>query len=480
MIFKKSLYPSCICMILLTIPLVLSRSDFQDDMYRSTSGYTDFWFENARPLSVWLYRFLHQGFITPDTSPLNFVLAMFIILSSGVLIAQKISPEHGSVPRLCIPILFMSSPFLTSILSYKYDSLTASTALLIAAIVPIYNYKKKFLDIIIGTILLVIMFCLYQPALSLMVGLMGVSLISGNRNEKTSHKIEHLTLSSIKIIISFILYKHFIADNFLNDYYKQSGTLIELNQNFAQSISFNIVNYSKNLSLFLLNPYIFTPTLLGLILILLDSFIFRTHRSALLIISFILVAIGALGCNIILRSPSFQGREMLGMPALLILIVLLLCQSKFKRFAPPVAVAITLGVFLTNLVLSYTFLNYKDAIKDRDSLVVAAVNSSIENYGVGNINKIRIDESSFFNTKKMNVIQIAHPIISRMIYDKGPSSTWYFRALINEESGIDFPISKLDTNGYNPDFRTCFTSSSLTDASLNIRFEKNCLVHNNI
>ena len=474
MIDKKLLYPSFFCMVLLTIPLILSRSDFQDDMYRSTSGYTDFWFENARPLSVWIYRLIHQGIITPDTSPLNFIIAMLIIFASGILIAHKIAHENIRLPSACITIIFMSSPFLTSILSYKYDSLTASISLFIASIVSLCNYRKTLIDIIMGSILLVIMFCIYQPALSLMVGLMGIKILSGIGKESDSHQIKYLFLSSIKIIIAFIFYKHFIADSLLNDYYKHSGSLIKLNQDPVKSLTTNILNYAKNLSLFLSSPYILTPSILGVALIVIDMIICRTKRSPLVAASFILVLIGSLGCNIILQSPSFQGREMLGAPALIIFLIILTSQSKLKRFGTVLAVTITSGVFTTNLVLSYVFLNYKDALEDRDKLVVAAVKSSIEHYGVSNIKKVNIDELSFFKTKKMNVIESGHPIISKMIYDNGPSSTWYFRALISEESGIEFPISKLDIKNFNPDFRTCFTTSSLKDASLNIRFEKNC------
>lgn len=107
-ISKFYLMPMIIA-IFIAIPLVLSRSDYQDDMYRTTSGYTDFWFENARPLSVWIYRIINQNYVTPDTTPLNFIISITILLVSSLFLSKKISDKKEI--RICSSILFMSTPF---------------------------------------------------------------------------------------------------------------------------------------------------------------------------------------------------------------------------------------------------------------------------------------------------------------------------------------------------------------------------------
>lgn len=455
------------------IPLVLSRFDYQDDMYRTTSGYTDFWFSNGRPFSVWIYRILNQGSITPDTTPLNFILSIAILLLAGFILSNKISSNN--LVRVCCAIIFISTPFLTSILSYKYDCLTVSIALFLAVIFNTLEIRSFIFNIAVKIIIIFSIFCIYQPAISMAFGIIGLTILSRRESFNIKSEIYNIALKSAIIALSFVLYKNIISDPYLGDFYKSQGQLIKPNHLFISVLMENVKGYLYNVYLFIKYPYILVPLIISFFSC---CFIVSTSNNKLkcqilLSLPFILVAIT--GCNIILENAAFQAREMLGVQCFIIGVFLILGKAKNKNLIKINLVLLTLGVFITNTTISYTYLNYKDEMERRDQLILSDINKVIINYGADNIIKTYLFYNIAPKSKKQLNMETAYPIINKMIYNKEFSSVWYAQGYLGEENEINLNMEQKHGNVTDPQFRTCFTSSKLIEGTLYLSIEKNCI-----
>lgn len=463
------LIPTIACF-LISIPLILSRSDYQDDMYRTTSGYTDFWFENARPLAVWIYRIINQGHITPDISPLSFILSLIIILISGLIISDVTFNNKNL--KICSTILFFSSPFLTSILSYKYDCLTVSIAILLAVIYGTYQTKRKILLFTIRMVLIFSIFCIYQPVISLVLGLIGLTII--NQKNGVYETIRSILEKTSPIAISFIVYKKTISDIFLNEYFKVQGKIISPDMAGLRLMKENIIGYIHVINNFLLEPYVITPLILCSVYAIINLITIKDRK---LIISVIaatpFIFFSFVSCNVILQNAAFQAREILGFPIIFICIMKII-NAKQKPRLLPIVFILTSGVFITNTVVSYTYLNFKDEMARRDLSITNDIKSTLNHYGIDNIKRINIIYSKTPYTDKQSNMATAYPIINNMIYDNGFSNLWYAKAYISEIYGIKIPmtesLSSSDLSGY----KTCSSNSSFNHGTVTLSIVKNC------
>ncbi|MBW4276471.1 glucosyltransferase domain-containing protein [Escherichia coli] len=461
--------------ILYLIPLILTRSDFQDDMYRSTSGVPDFWFENGRPLSVWLYRILNQGLFSPDISPLNFIASIFILLIASIIISKKVSHPDDHITQLNVSIIFLSSPFLLAILSYKYDSIPVSLSLLMASVFTLIKFKDIFIRTAVNIALIIGILSLYQPALSLIIGLIGINLLGVKSKSDVKPYLKDALYLIFCLAIGFIAYKLTISDHMLSENYKRSGSLLPISLQSIPKLETNILGYFDNLYSFLSYPYILFTSITISIYAGISILFKRNHESLIFILALPFILVASLGCNIILNKPAFQAREMLGVPCLFIFMVLTLSNLHFKKLSTFLSILLTCGVLITTLTISYSFLNYKDEIARRDKQYVNDINASILHYGVDNVKRIKITYKKPDLTNKENAFLAAYPILSRMIYDRGFSSYWYSNAIIKEENNINIPISETHDDFNDQMFKTCFSKSKLSEGTMSITFGHYCI-----
>lgn len=470
-ISKFYLIPMIIA-IFIAIPLVLSRSDYQDDMYRTTSGYTDFWFENARPLSVWIYRIINQNYVTPDTTPLNFIISITILLVSSLFLSKKISDKKEI--RICSSILFMSTPFLTSILSYKYDCLTVSIAIFLAVFFNILELSNKIILFIIRVVTVFSIFCIYQPVIALAFGIVGLMITSGT-DEIKKHITSALT-KTLSIFIGFVIYKKTISDIYLSEHYKNLGKIISIDNNTLSKIFFNITGYSKLIYNFISEPYIMVPLIISSIYALRNVIILRGSNGFVrFTIAAPFIFTSAIGCNIILQNPSFQAREMLGFPCLMIFITLLSWNKKERAKTSYIIYTLTLGVLITNTMISYTYLNFKDEMFRRDTYITNDIKSAINHYGIENVKSIELVYSKTPYTDKQYNMAKAYPSIMDMIFNNGFANLWYAQGYLSSINNIKIPMREVRTDIETPDFKTCSSDSTIKDKIMKISIKNNCL-----
>lgn len=385
--------------------------------------------------------------------------------------SEKISKDNLS--KVCITVLFISTPFLTSILSYKYDSLTVSIALLASVLFGIIKLRNCFATDVLRLLLAISIFCLYQPVVSMAFGVIGLMILKDKGSNNIKIVIKDTARKSATIIIGFFIYKKTISDIYLSEYYKQQGEILKINKESIESVIHNMSGYILLIKDFIANPYILIPLIICLTLCvftLIKNAKFLLHT--LLAIPFIFVA--TIGCNFILKSPAFQARELMGFACLFISIVIFSSSEKNGILSKYLIPTLSIGVFITNTLISYTFLNYKDEIARRDSNILSDINIAINHYGISEIKKINLLYSPLQPSKKQENMESAYPIINKMIFEKGFSSTWYAKAFLSEENEINFPMEQGYEKIILPDFKTCFTDSKLTDGTMYLSIRKNC------
>lgn len=470
---KYSLFTFFLALMIL-IPLIMSRSDFQDDMYRTTSGYTDFWFENARPISVWIFRIINQGYVTPDISPLTYILSFMILFLSGRFLATKITKNNDNFLKNIITIIFLSSPFLTAILSYKYDCLPVSVAISIAVMVTFLKLKSSILKIIIQSLSLFIIFSIYQPVLAIFIGILGLKLLNTDSLTEVKEELIQTSYSLISIILSFFIYKKIIADNYLNDFYKSRGSIVHITKNGFEILIKNIEGYSKKIFLFIDYPSIYIPILLLSLLTIYTILRKKKYLEILkvtLALPFILTA--GLSCNIVLEHAAIQFREMLGVFFIFLSLIIISRKANFHN-SYTLIIILTSGLYLTNLMISYSLLNYKDQMAELDNRYIQQIDQIIVKYSPENIKSITIIPSARILTKKMQATENAYPILRDFIFENNFSNIWYAKALINEENNIGYPIKDYDGDHVELLKTSCNFSSQLVNSVLYLKIQDNC------
>jgi hypothetical protein len=143
----------------------LLRADryYIDDIGRARSGYLS-WTGDGRPLSNVVMELFNLGTPLTDLSPLPLFSASALMAMCAVLIGRRFRIRNPWVAVLTgLPLAL--NPFFLENLSYKFDALTMSLAVLLA-VLPVTLAPGKWRSIGGGLALLACL-CLYQPALNI-------------------------------------------------------------------------------------------------------------------------------------------------------------------------------------------------------------------------------------------------------------------------------------------------------------------------
>lgn len=145
-------------------PILRADRYYNDDVARAITGFYG-WDINGRPLATLVMRLLQFNLRQlVDISPLPQMGAIAVLSAIGVLIARRY--RLGS-PWLAALVSFPlgAQPFYLENLSYRFDALGMSLALLFA-LLPFLACRGDYKGRALGQISLFASLCLYQPALS--------------------------------------------------------------------------------------------------------------------------------------------------------------------------------------------------------------------------------------------------------------------------------------------------------------------------
>lgn len=149
---------------LILYPILRANRYHEDDLKRALIGRTG-WDSNGRPLTTLLMKLLQcYDHALADISPFTQIAAIAILAWIGVLVARRYAIRS---PWLAALIAFPlgAQPFFLANLSYKFDSLSMSLALLLALlpVLVISNHRRGWW---LGVLSLFGGLIFYQPALN--------------------------------------------------------------------------------------------------------------------------------------------------------------------------------------------------------------------------------------------------------------------------------------------------------------------------
>lgn len=475
--YKLNAYQYKILSILITIvyaiPILLSKYDFQDDIYRTNAGYVDFWFVNARPCAVYFYRLLQQGYMSPDIYPLTYVVSFICFYFLIKYLVNKVVLNDDYLLKLSIFILILCNPFFLQCLSYKYDSITIVISLCLGTFFVIKKqYKNYFLDFITRSVILFTMFCFYQPVLSFVIGLIAIRMLVNCVDKSIFNSLKDLLFLFLNIVIVFVVYKIFIADPALGDFHRKASEIIPINIHIIPNVILNIKGYLFFIHLYLSKIYVACSLILCCSLMLLQCYKPNYKKILISFICIPLLIISFTSANIVLKSPLFHPREMVGFSLPFVFLILFVYK---KGIVSKLIFLLPLSFLLSSMFFSYSLYNYKNILHERNNVIMNDLLLSMYHFGQHNIEKIAFINETPLILKGQSVILQANPLIGKFFNLETFNSTWYSQAIINEQYNIHKALVASDKFPEGKEvFFQCYIQSTLVDKVLYVKTGNFC------
>jgi hypothetical protein len=144
-------------------PIVHADRFYIDDLGRAYAGYLG-WTGDGRPLANVVMELFNLGTPLTDLSPLPQLAALLLLAMLAVQVARRFGIEGTWRPPLVLAPL-VAQPFFLENLSYKFDSLTMSLAVTLAALAVVGPAARGWRGVL-GSVCILASLCLYQPALN--------------------------------------------------------------------------------------------------------------------------------------------------------------------------------------------------------------------------------------------------------------------------------------------------------------------------
>lgn len=145
-------------------PILRADRSYNDDLKRSLFGRTG-WDSNGRPLTTLLMKVLQcYDHALVDISPLTQIGAIAILAYIGTMIGKKYAVGSPTAAAL-VAFPLGAQPFFLENLSYKFDALSMSVAMLLC-LLPVLLLARTRRDFWLGTAALFAGLNFYQPAIN--------------------------------------------------------------------------------------------------------------------------------------------------------------------------------------------------------------------------------------------------------------------------------------------------------------------------
>ncbi|ANN76852.1 glucosyltransferase domain-containing protein [Bordetella flabilis] len=144
-------------------PILHADRFYIDDLGRAYAGYLG-WSSDGRPLANVVMELFNLGTPLTDLSPLPQVAALLLFAMLAVQVARRFGiGGTWRAPLIVAPLV--AQPFFLENLSYKFDSLTMSLAVTLAALAVVGPVARGWRGVA-GMACILASLCLYQPALN--------------------------------------------------------------------------------------------------------------------------------------------------------------------------------------------------------------------------------------------------------------------------------------------------------------------------
>ncbi|PSS49949.1 hypothetical protein C6560_09515 [Enterobacter sp. FS01] len=392
---KKAL-PVWVLGALYILPLIITNSQYYDDIGRSVYGYFS-WGIDGRPLSDVVFMALDIGSPATDIAPYPQIAAVMLLSTLCYLIHRYLNPEHRFGWLVFTPI-FMS-PFFVQNLAFRFDSITMALSV-VSAITPLMFIRsggyKSFLCSLVGVL---ISLCFYQASLSIFVGMVCLYVIfSIERGEQTRSVILNTLIAAAGMLVGYALYSKFVVPMFVTSSYASGynhtiGSFSELETNIrtARDIIKTLMNGAVG-KLYLLTSYLAAIGLAALIFRILISrtgAINRVTRTLLVLLSVAVIFVCIPGPGLALKEMPIGPRVFVGFglasALLLSLISFIIPKHEKLNSIFPVILALVSFSFMGTFTNS---VSAQDKLADR---IINGVMVDMNNAGFMSIKTITVD-----------------------------------------------------------------------------------------
>jgi hypothetical protein len=328
---------------LVLYPILRANRYYNDDLKRALIGRAG-WDSNGRPLTTLLMRALQcYDHAMVDISPLTQIGAIAILAWVGVLIARRFA--IGS-PWMAALVAFPmgGQPFFLENLSYKFDALSMSLALLLA-LLPMLALREHRRAWWLGVLALFASLSFYQPAINAYLVFMLLELawaqLHGVRLTQLARQFFWRVLQAG---VAMLIYDLLIGMHVSGWVKRETATIHGLRElplvkaNFVDFYAFIGTSFNAHWWMYfapVLTALALVAVLVGLRYALALRATQRTWLVAMLCAIAVLMplaaAVGALGPMLFLRKPEIEPRVLMGIGALLAA-ALILAQAALRQW----------------------------------------------------------------------------------------------------------------------------------------------------
>ncbi|KAB3446683.1 hypothetical protein F9Z78_14755 [Escherichia coli] len=407
------IYSIAICFIY-TGALIINGNYYIDDFGRSLDGYTA-WTMNGRPVAEILMLAISFGEPLADISPLPQLLGVIFISLSIAIIGQKTLSDRPFLACLSLaPII--TSPFILSNLSYKYDAATMGLSILLSTIPACLSFKKQKTDIAISTILLIMVLCLYQPAINAFIIIsITVFVIECNVKERD---LKSLIAKALSCILSLILYNYIIAKHTIKNHYNTQGSQILGANEIIDGICKNISTFNIFMHDIMTAPMIaisLTSLVISITFIIIkikhNNKVSRsTLSSIILIFSIPSIMLMIYGPLLLLKNPVYHPRVLIGF-GFALSSLLLISATLLKSFKYSALLFFIPYIYMYGLCSAYV--NVQEKQKFLEEWVSMDISGDLF-YNKDNVDSLMVFGSPGF-APEAKIVFKKYPIIRRIM-----------------------------------------------------------------
>ncbi|HEV2679541.1 MAG TPA: glucosyltransferase domain-containing protein [Rhodanobacter sp.] len=367
---------------LILYPILRADRYFNDDLKRALVGRAG-WDSNGRPLTTLVMRMLQcYDHAMVDISPLPQIGAVAILAWVGVLIARRYSIGSSWTAAL-VAFPLGAQPFYLENLSYKFDALSMSLAMLLA-VLPMLQLNDSRRAWWLGVMALLGSLCFYQPAINVYLVFVLVEwVLLQLQRAQPSQLAKKLIWRSMQIGTAMLLY-YLLVGIHVSGWVKHSSERIRgwhelplLLANFVDFYEYIGASFNGHWWMYF-GPLLTVLALFPVVVGIRYALTFRTAQPApvtvLLCLAALLIPlaalIAALGPMLLLKRPEFEPRVLMGLGALLAgaLVVMQAALRQWhgsRKWAVAAACLLSLGM----CILASAYGNATIAQKDYESRI---------------------------------------------------------------------------------------------------------------
>ena len=361
--------------LLFILPIIRANYFYVDDLGRALSGYLR-WNTVGRPFaSIFMESTNFNRWAVDDLAPLPQLMAIgfLAVASAWTSLCFRIKFGFGLLPIVFI----VCNPFFLENLSYRYDSVTMSVAVVLAmlplALKTAFDeiaFDRTAFDRLMLCVFIIIslVFCLnfYQPAINVFIVLACFTGLLDLRRLYLIQGIKNLLVNFASLAAAMVVYKLELAFIGLEPYASKHDKLIHLAhlQVAFRNVHHWLAFFANNL-LHTHQTQLLTAGLVFGILLYFIGFVKAELHAKTFVVSTILAMLlvggmlaGVIGPILLLQKPVYAPRVLIGFGALCAcLLSLIVLQFQNNRVGRAVSAAILSAIFFANLTISYAYGN---------------------------------------------------------------------------------------------------------------------------